>query len=155
MSQQNPQTTPRKRLTRGQRRVRVLELTQVGHSTRQVAAELGVSHQTVATDLHAALDSYAALQADETAKLRALETARLDEMLAGVYPKALTGNISAVEAVLAIMQRRAKLLGLDTPVKVDVSGEIDFHISSILQVLERVLPREHYRTALEALAEAA
>jgi hypothetical protein len=133
----------------------VLEMTLAGCSTRQVAAELGVSHATVATDLHAALDSYAALQAEETAKLRALETARLDELLAGVYPKALAGNVRAFEAVLSIMNRRAKMLGLDLPVKVDISGEIDFHVEQILTVLERVLPREQYKMALEALAEAA
>jgi hypothetical protein len=50
--------------------------------------------------------------------LRTMELARLDELTTGVYERALAGDISAIGAVLSIQVRRAKLLGLDQPVRV-------------------------------------
>lgn len=45
--------------------------------------------------------------------LRAVELARLDAMQAELWDKAVVGNLRAVDRVLAIMARRAWLLGLD------------------------------------------
>jgi hypothetical protein len=36
-----------------------------------------------------------------------------------VWTKALNGDVRAVDSVLRIMERRAKLLGLDAPTKID------------------------------------
>lgn len=40
---------------------------------------------------------------------------RLDQLQAAHYPKALAGETAATDRVLAIMDRRAKLLGLHAP----------------------------------------
>ena len=47
--------------------------------------------------------------------VRRMELERLDAMLGALWPKAERGNLTAVDRVLHIMERRAKLLGLDTP----------------------------------------
>ncbi len=151
----NPQTTPAKRLNAVQRRIRVLEMTQAGQTVREIGAALGVSHGTAWNDLKRALKEYADQQTVETATLRALEQERLEQLHDAVWPKALAGNVNAVEAVLAVMTRRAKLLGLDVPVRVDLSAEVAFHIEEALNTLEQILPKEHYKKALEALANAA
>jgi hypothetical protein len=46
---------------------------------------------------------------------RVLEVARLNEMLTGVYEKAAGGDLLAISSALSILQRRAKLIGLDAP----------------------------------------
>jgi hypothetical protein len=46
-------------------------------------------------------------------QLRLMEVMRLDEMLAGLYGSAMAGDVAAVDRVLSIMARRARLLGLD------------------------------------------
>jgi hypothetical protein len=95
-----------------ERRRRAVELRLAGATYQVIADRLGWSgpsgaHQEVAR----------ALRAGECAadQLRELELARLDVLQAAVWPKAVTGGLKAVDAVLAIMKRRARLLGLDAP----------------------------------------
>jgi hypothetical protein len=58
-------------------------------------------------------------------ELRTMEVARLDQMLLGLWPKAIKGDTWAVDRVLKIMERRAALLGLDAPVKRELSGSVE------------------------------
>jgi hypothetical protein len=50
-------------------------------------------------------------------ELRVLEQERLDALLRPVMLQAKDGNLRAVETALRIMERRARLLGLDLPAK--------------------------------------
>lgn len=50
---------------------------------------------------------------DEVDEARKAELLRLDELLAGVYERAINGDIAAIDRVLAISHRRIRLLGLD------------------------------------------
>jgi hypothetical protein len=50
------------------------------------------------------------------------EAAKLDAFERAVSPQALTGQVSAVHAVLGVMTRRAKLLGLDRPKRLTVTA---------------------------------
>jgi len=54
------------------------------------------------------------------AELVDLELARLDQLLVAMWPKAMQGSGWAVERCLSIMERRARLLGLDAPTKHEV-----------------------------------
>ena len=45
--------------------------------------------------------------------LRDLETERLDRLQLALWPKAMRGDVAAVKAILRLMERRARLLGLD------------------------------------------
>ena len=47
--------------------------------------------------------------------VRDLEVKRLDNIMIRRYPQAMDGNQGAVDRMLRIMERRAKLLGLDAP----------------------------------------
>lgn len=59
--------------------------------------------------VHQALDEHVAENADE---LRATEVARLDALQAVVWPVAMAGNLEAVRQVTALIEKRARLLGL-------------------------------------------
>jgi len=48
-------------------------------------------------------------------QLRRMELQRLDAMQVRVYQAAIKGNCSAIDRVLKIQKRRARLLGLDVP----------------------------------------
>jgi hypothetical protein len=61
----------------------------------------------------------------DASELKAEELSRLDGMLRGLWPDARKGSHGAVDRVLKIMERRAKLLGLDAPVKVGLGGDKD------------------------------
>ncbi|MGA7121197.1 MAG: hypothetical protein WBY94_13920 [Polyangiaceae bacterium] len=55
--------------------------------------------------------------------VRLLELERLDRMLAGMWPKAVAGDPKAVAAAVKIMDRRAKYLGIDAPVRTELTGK--------------------------------
>jgi hypothetical protein len=58
-------------------------------------------------------------ETDENARLvRDLELARLDELQLAAWPRAMQGDLDAITAVLKVMERRAKLLHLDGPVRI-------------------------------------
>jgi hypothetical protein len=57
--------------------------------------------------------SLSAMLTETVEHARRVELLRLDELLAGIYPRATQGDIAAIDRVLAIMKRRASMLGLD------------------------------------------
>ncbi|MFJ3219693.1 hypothetical protein ACIPLC_27730 [Kitasatospora sp. NPDC086801] len=64
----------------------------------------------------------AAAQAD-IEELRALEGARLDRLYLVAYRRAVRdGELQAIDRALRIMERRARLLGLDQPVRTEITG---------------------------------
>jgi len=105
-----------------ERRQKSLDLRIAGARYRQIGAQLGVSHQTAYRDVQTALGELAALQAKKAEKLRELELERCDKLTLALWPKARTGDERAIRAIVAVMDRRAKLLGLDAPTKLEHAG---------------------------------
>jgi hypothetical protein len=105
-----------------ERRGKALELRIAGVRYRQIGAQLGVNHQTAYRDVQAALGELAALSAKKAEKLRELELERCDKLVLALWPKVKAGDEKAVRAVVAVMDRRAKLLGLDAPTKLEHAG---------------------------------
>lgn len=52
--------------------------------------------------------------------VKELELQRLDRMLMGVWQQAISGDLGAIKTVLRIMDRRAKLVGLDSAQKLEI-----------------------------------
>jgi len=57
--------------------------------------------------------------------VRDIEMQRLDELQAAHWQKALQADPSSTNQVLSIMGRRAKLLGIDAPEKIEMSAPPD------------------------------
>jgi len=79
-------------------------------------------------DIHRALEKVQEDVAEEAETVLRLEIRRLDEMQSRLYPVALGDETTppdprAVDRILRIMKRRAKLLGLDEPDEVEHSGD--------------------------------
>ena len=104
------------------RRQKALDLRCSGAGYRQIGQQLSVSHVQAYRDVHDALAEVAVLQKRTAEKLRDLERSRLDQMQLALWPAVQAGDVLAVRAVVAIMDRRAKLLGLDAPEKRELSG---------------------------------
>lgn len=142
------QKTSSRRLTVAIRRAKAIQMRLDGAKyTEILAAGLGYrSTGAIAQDIQRALVE---LAAEPTAELRALEVARLDDMYSAVMgvlrrehltvshgkviyvPADVDGDpdvplvddapvLQAVDRLLKIQERRAKLLGLDAPTKVSV-----------------------------------
>src|SRR5712692_7372227 len=104
------------------RRQKALDLRIAGARYRQIGAQLGVSPQTAYRDVQTALGELATLQHRKAEKLRELELERCDKLTLALSPKARAGDDKAVRAIITVMDRRAKLLGLDAPTKLEHAG---------------------------------
>jgi hypothetical protein len=114
-----------------------LRLRSLGFSYQAIADQTGVTKATAYNRCQRAL---AAIPAEAVDEFRRLEGQRLDLLLEKAMEKALSeekGALFAIDRVLAIMDRRAKLMGLDAPVRTEVIT-LDY-IQAEIQRLEATL----------------
>lgn len=153
--------TSKRRIREAERRAQMLRLRADGFTLAQIGHEMGVCESTVQRVIEAALRSLVKAPAEE---LRALELARCDELLEEAMAivrapmQSATGRpvqdadsgavvievvqdaapkLAAITTALRVMERRAKLLGLDVATKAsseDLSGlaapSVHFYIPS-------------------------
>lgn len=102
------------------RRVKVAQLRLAGlHDQRQIADRLGVSQPTISRDF-AALDAqFRATAAQDIAAAKGLDVQRLELLISKIWVKATGGDLYAIDRLEKLLNRRAKLLGLDAPKKVE------------------------------------
>jgi hypothetical protein len=104
-----------------QRRTQAIGLALAGLSWDAIADKLGYSSRQAAhKDVQRALAQAVAEQTSAAEELRMVELMRLDRLQAAAWPKALTGDLKAIETCLKIITERRKLLGLDAPAKLEV-----------------------------------
>jgi len=97
-----------------------LKLRSLGWSYQKVADAIGTTKATAYNRVQRAL---AAIPAEAVDEFRRLEMERLDLVLNVAMDKAMSGDkgaLFAVDRVISIMDRRAKLMGLDAPVKQEI-----------------------------------
>lgn len=86
-----------------------------GLNYRDLAETLGVSIGTIASDVKVILGRWRREQVDATDDWVHLEARRLDKMLNAIWNNVIAGDLACLDRALKIMERRAKLLGLDAP----------------------------------------
>ena len=92
-----------------------LQLRIAGASFQTIADRLGYSGPQGAYEaVKSALDATIREPADE---LRKVDLERLERMLLGIWQQAIQGHHGAIDKALKLLERRAKLLGLDAPTK--------------------------------------
>ena len=118
------------------REARVFELRIQGSTFDQIANEVGYSGPSGAWQAYQRVKSEFIYESvDES---RQLELMRLDELQVAVWDRAINGELPAAHCVLKIMDRRAKLLGLDKPEKVEVN-KWDFNAEDLDAEVERIV----------------
>lgn len=107
------------------RRRQAVALRQQGASIADIARTLDVAESTIKNDLSAALNSVR--DSFDTRELFLLEMQRLDRLQMAVYNDALKGDDKKIATVIKLMERRARLAGLDAEPDRDTSTQV--HIS--------------------------
>lgn len=110
---------------RAERAARALDLHLAGATYDRIAAALGFANRSGAFKaVQAALAARPA--APEQAEVVAVELARLDAMLTGLWPAARRGDVAAVDRVLKISEARTRLRALmPSPVPAADSDPLD------------------------------
>lgn len=101
-----------------ERRLKAFELRKAGASYRVIAKALGCGERTAWRDVMARLQELAKLEDGEREAVRRLELERCDALLLGHFSRATQGDAAAAKIVLQVLERRAKLLGIDAPTKI-------------------------------------
>ena len=116
MRNQGPQQDAK--LTRAERQRAALKMRSKGAGYDDIAERLGYADRSGAwRSVQAAMGR---LRTEAAQELRLLECERLDRLLEAVWKRAESGQPGAIRAALAVMERRARLLGLDKPSKLEI-----------------------------------
>ncbi len=115
---------------------KVFELRIQGFTFEQIAVQVGFSGPSGAWQAYQRIRSEFIFESVEEA--RQLELMRLDEMQFAVWDRAINGDLPALSCVLKIMDRRAKLLGLDKPEKMEVN-RWDYDASNIDEEVQKII----------------
>lgn len=128
MATKSPKTNKGKIAAMETRR-RCVELRRSGATYDQIAAQLGISKVSAYRHVQKHLEETARVTGESAEVVRALELERLDRMQLGAYTRAITGDDQAINSVLKIMDRRARITGIDAPAKIaptDPTGDGEF-----------------------------
>jgi len=135
-----------------EKRRRALELRKAGADYEAIARQVGYASGSGAFKaIQAALKDVVREPAEE---VRTIELERLDRIMLGLWKQATSGDARAVDRVLKIMERRAKLLGLDAPVKLDDADLNPLTAKAALLALSRSIPIPDAETEPDAARDA-
>jgi len=138
-----------------ERRVKAFEMRKAGLNYREIGKSLNISEAQSFRDVSSVMKVLSEQTLTEATSLREMETARLDKLQAALWPGAIGGNARTVEVLVKLMERRAKLWGLDMPIKIaptDPTGVLMYDAASGLSDTERA---ERINQILQAAAIAA
>lgn len=147
--------TSAKRIAKAERIKHMMDLRLQGYSLEEIGAaqDPPIKKQSVSKIIKDALAKVEIEPAEDVVKL---ELSRLDQMLGKHYERALNGDGWATDRVLAIMDRRARYLGLDSPIKTSEVGELAEAKTSLLNKLNKIasasLPRDAAPVMIDATA---
>lgn len=151
-----------------ERREKAIALRLAGATWEQIAQALKYAGKAAAyVDVQRALRQRIEAQHERADELLMLELMRLDRLQQGLWAQAIGGDPKAADAVLRVIDRRIRLLGLDGPQHMDeqTRRELTLRVAEQMQVVlarvldslglseeQRALVPELIREAVAALA---
>lgn len=116
----SPSPTGAQAIETAQKQAQAIALRLEGLPYRAIGARMGISDKNAFKHVKNALQRYRQATAETVEEVRELELQRIDELINGLW--AQRGNNRVVDTITRLMDRRAKLLGLDAPVKLDATA---------------------------------
>jgi predicted transcriptional regulator len=121
-----------RRIRTTEKTLKALELRKRGMNYTQIGEKLGCARSTACRYVLSELENLADKCREEAVHVRDLELQRLDALYLIAYAEVEDGNdLAGIDRCLRIMERRAKLLGLDAAEKVEHSGDLVINLRSV------------------------
>lgn len=117
------QITGKKKLKARELEKQALRLRLAGATYQAIGDALGVSQAAAYKAIRRVLEKTVQQSTESADELRQVEITRLDMLYLKMSPLADSGSMGAVDRCLRIMERRARLLGLDAPAKTDITTD--------------------------------
>lgn len=108
--------------------ITALDLRRGGADLRQIAEALKTTSHKARKLVDEALEEIYSPRHQMIDKLRALESARLDGYLLNMAKGIKTGDTFSIGAAIKISDRRARLWGLDSATKLDITGDLKINV---------------------------
>ena len=121
-TQYKNKTSPQ-RIAAKERRTVALKLRLAGLQFKEIGRQLGCSRQRAAQLVMGEIAIIAEQNAELAAQVRDIELVRIDAIQSGIWGQATTGHLGCIDRVIRLMERRAKLLGLDAPEQIELGGQ--------------------------------
>lgn len=137
MREEEPETySQKKKEYYAQRRVEAMTLRLAGLSYGQIAERMEISTSGAYDMVKRSFQTVEAANVDE---MRELENHRLDRAQAAIWPKVLKGDEKSIGTFLNISGHRARINGLNSPTKVDISMGVRTEMETALNNLEEMV----------------
>jgi hypothetical protein len=137
------QTPEEKAAEREAKELKVLDLRRAGFTFQRIAEEVGYATPSGAQRALERIMARNIPQAPEEFRWQELD--RLDRMQVALWPRAMKGDDRAIGTIVRLMERRAKLVGIDAPTKIqaevvnyDGNRDIDGDIERIVNLIRGV-----------------
>ena len=120
------------------RRIEVAKLLVKGWSYREMADMLEVSDSTIGRDVGIIMKNWAEeMKPAELHNWLLKELRKLDRMEKGLAEASENGDVGCIDRRIRLMERRAKLLGLDSAIKISIKdADIDKAIEKEIGALK-------------------
>ncbi len=105
-----------------ERRRDALKLRRMGWGYYDIGRELGIGTTQAWTDVRSELRD---IPADARHDLIALTNQQIDMAISAMMPLVSQGDTTAVAKVIALLERRCRLFGLDAPTQIQVDNGVD------------------------------
>ena len=137
-----------------ERRRRVARLLRSRATHDEIAAQLGVTRQTISTDVKAIREMWRRELIEDTVAVKAQELAELEEMEREcVLNYSLSRERGWLTERRQIKERRSKMLGLDAPAKQTQTDPDGNAVRQDFRVIVDAIVDPETRDALDALAQ--
>lgn len=100
---------------------KIIALARAGHTYRDIARALGTHFDVVAKVITGYHNELREQGNEDAKKALAASLARIDHALTKLWPDIDKGDSKAIETMIKLEARRARMLGLDAPEKSDVT----------------------------------
>jgi len=119
-------TSKKQQMDIEKRRLIVMSNILAGLNYRDIASQLNVSLGTISRDANAVINRLKKEQVLDAQKAILLDLRRIDVLINGIWTDAKNGKLLAVDRVIKLLERRAKMLGYDEQtLNLNVSGGVD------------------------------
>jgi hypothetical protein len=123
--------------------MKVLDLRRAGFTFMRIAEEVGYRQASGAQRAYERVIARDKPQATEEHRWQELD--RLDRMQVALWPRAMKGDDKAINTIVRLMERRARLVGIDAPTRIqaevvnyDGNRDIDGDIERIVNIIRGV-----------------
>lgn len=125
------------RLSRAELRHKVLTIMLSGATIEECAKALGVTKRRVSSVINRTLEAWREEDRSKIENVREMQLKRIDRMVRALWNKAIGVNadgslsepsLKAIGEIRKLEALRARIAGTEAPKKVEVAGELGFHL---------------------------